>query len=122
MKTLIGSILVRCSYDELPGNLPPSRDRLGFITLTGSGSGCQQQKPASCHCKVLESRGYTAGHSRDRGRLRRCPLHPFSFLLNYGRKGQPEEISGAVLWLCSDAASFMTGKEMAIGGGHGIKP
>jgi len=38
------------------------------------------------------------------------------------RLGRPEEISGAVLWLCSDAASFMTGKEMAIGGGHGIKP
>ncbi|MDO9514677.1 MAG: SDR family oxidoreductase [Syntrophales bacterium] len=38
------------------------------------------------------------------------------------RLGKPEEISGAVLWLCSDAASFMTGKEMAIGGGHGIRP
>lgn len=38
------------------------------------------------------------------------------------RLGKPEEISGAVLWLCSDAATFMTGKEMAIGGGHGIKP
>ncbi len=39
-----------------------------------------------------------------------------------GRLGQPEEIAGAVLWLCSDAATFMTGKEMVIGGGQGIKP
>lgn len=39
-----------------------------------------------------------------------------------GRLGQPEEIAGAVLWLCSDVATFMTGKEMVIGGGQGIKP
>lgn len=39
-----------------------------------------------------------------------------------GRLGQPEEIAGAVLWLCSDAATFMTGKEMVIGGGQGIRP
>lgn len=37
------------------------------------------------------------------------------------RFGKPEEIAGAVLWLCSDAASFMTGKEMVIGGGQGIR-
>jgi len=38
------------------------------------------------------------------------------------RLGKPEEIAGAVLWLCSDAATFMTGKEMVIGGGQGIHP
>jgi len=37
------------------------------------------------------------------------------------RLGQPEDIAGAVLWLCSDAATFMTGKEMVIGGGLGIR-
>ncbi len=36
------------------------------------------------------------------------------------RFGKPEEISGAVLWMCSDEASFMTGKEMVIGGGQAI--
>lgn len=39
-----------------------------------------------------------------------------------GRLGKPEEISGAVLMLCSDAASFMTGKELVVAGGHGIRP
>jgi NAD(P)-dependent dehydrogenase (short-subunit alcohol dehydrogenase family) len=38
-----------------------------------------------------------------------------------GRIGAPEEIAGAVLWLCSDAASFMTGKEIVISGGQGIR-
>lgn len=34
-----------------------------------------------------------------------------------GRLGTPEEIAEAVVWLCSDAASFMTGHTMAIDGG-----
>ncbi len=36
------------------------------------------------------------------------------------RFGKPEEIAGAVLWMCSEEASFMTGKEMVIGGGQAI--
>lgn len=34
-----------------------------------------------------------------------------------GRLGTPEEIAEAVVWLCSDAASFVTGLPMAIDGG-----
>ncbi|MFQ6027444.1 MAG: SDR family oxidoreductase [Dehalococcoidia bacterium] len=34
-----------------------------------------------------------------------------------GRVGQPDEIAEAVLWLCSDAASFVTGHSMVIDGG-----
>lgn len=34
------------------------------------------------------------------------------------RVGQPEEIAGAVLWLCSDEAAYMVGKEIAIDGGY----
>ncbi|RJQ25912.1 SDR family oxidoreductase [Candidatus Parcubacteria bacterium] len=33
------------------------------------------------------------------------------------RYGQPEELVGAVLWLFSDAASFVTGAEIAVDGG-----
>ena len=34
-----------------------------------------------------------------------------------GRSGQPEEIAESVVWLCSDAASFVTGHAMAVDGG-----
>ncbi len=34
-----------------------------------------------------------------------------------GRMGRPEEIAEAVVWLCSDAASFVTGLPMAVDGG-----
>jgi NAD(P)-dependent dehydrogenase (short-subunit alcohol dehydrogenase family) len=38
-------------------------------------------------------------------------LHPI------GRFGRPEEISEAVLWMCSDRASFMTGQSLVLDGG-----
>lgn len=39
-------------------------------------------------------------------------LHPI------GRIGQPEEIAEAVVWLCSEKASFVTGHNMVIDGGY----
>jgi len=35
-----------------------------------------------------------------------------------GRTGKPEEIGEAVAWLCSDAASFVTGHSMSVDGGY----
>jgi NAD(P)-dependent dehydrogenase (short-subunit alcohol dehydrogenase family) len=35
-----------------------------------------------------------------------------------GRVGQPEEVAEAVVWLCSDAASFVTGHTMTVDGGY----
>jgi NAD(P)-dependent dehydrogenase (short-subunit alcohol dehydrogenase family) len=37
-------------------------------------------------------------------------LHPI------GRFGRPEEVSEAVLWMCSDRASFMTGQSLVLDG------
>ena len=35
-----------------------------------------------------------------------------------GRLGRPEEIAEAVVWMCSDAASFVLGHAMAVDGGY----
>jgi NAD(P)-dependent dehydrogenase (short-subunit alcohol dehydrogenase family) len=34
-----------------------------------------------------------------------------------GRITQPEDVAAAVVWLCSDAASFVTGHSLVIDGG-----
>jgi NAD(P)-dependent dehydrogenase (short-subunit alcohol dehydrogenase family) len=34
-----------------------------------------------------------------------------------GRLGTPEEVAESVVWLCSDAASFITGIALPIDGG-----
>jgi NAD(P)-dependent dehydrogenase (short-subunit alcohol dehydrogenase family) len=41
----------------------------------------------------------------------------FTGLEPVGRFGQPEEIANAVVWMCSDEASFVTGHAMAVDGG-----
>lgn len=38
-----------------------------------------------------------------------------------GRIGKPEEIAQAVLWLCSDAASYITGQSLGIDGGMVVR-
>ena len=35
-----------------------------------------------------------------------------------GRMGRPEEIADAVLWLCSSAASYITGQSISVDGGY----
>jgi NAD(P)-dependent dehydrogenase (short-subunit alcohol dehydrogenase family) len=39
-------------------------------------------------------------------------------LIPLGRVGQPEEVAAAVIWLCSDAASFVTGHNLVVDGGY----
>jgi NAD(P)-dependent dehydrogenase (short-subunit alcohol dehydrogenase family) len=35
-----------------------------------------------------------------------------------GRLGTPEEVAAAIVWLCSDAASFTTGHALTVDGGY----
>ena len=37
-----------------------------------------------------------------------------------GRLGEPEDVAGAVRFLCSDAAAFITGEVLLVDGGMGM--
>ncbi|MBM3225076.1 MAG: SDR family oxidoreductase [Candidatus Tectomicrobia bacterium] len=50
-------------------------------------------------------------HNRPHAETRIRALEPM------GRLGTPEEVAEAVVWLCSDAASFITGHTMTVDGG-----
>jgi len=38
-----------------------------------------------------------------------------------GRLAEPEEIANAIVWLCSDAASYTTGHAMVVDGCYSIQ-
>jgi NAD(P)-dependent dehydrogenase (short-subunit alcohol dehydrogenase family) len=42
----------------------------------------------------------------------------FKTMLPMGRIGTPQEVVNAVLWLCSDASSFVTGQSLTVDGGY----
>lgn len=65
--------------------------------------------PAVIETEIWKGRGFpfTPEMHRDLGTLH--PMH---------RVGQPEEVADAVMWLCSDAASFITGHSLPIDGGY----
>lgn len=65
--------------------------------------------PAFIETPMLE-RGGLLSDPEIRAQL--VSLHPLQ------RLGEPEEVAGAILWLCSEEASFVTGHAMLIDGGY----
>jgi NAD(P)-dependent dehydrogenase (short-subunit alcohol dehydrogenase family) len=83
------------------------------LTKTAALEYAQQGIRVNCICPGYIQTPMTAPGMEDPARmglmLAREPI---------GRVGQPEEVAEVVVWLCSDAASFVTGHTMTVDGGY----
>ena len=59
-----------------------------------------------------------ARHAADEGKV--PPVETLGTFVPMGRAGTPEDIAGAVSYLCSDAASYVTGQIINVSGGMRI--
>ncbi len=110
-------VIVNVASDEVRSGALPLRSayiasKQGLIGLTRAAA--LELAPyhirvnAICPGEFTPESAYTGFDDPDRGDLKRIPL---------GRPGLPEEAARLVLYLCSDAASYITGQAINIDGG-----
>jgi len=68
--------------------------------------------PGETETPMLDLELAEGGEARKKELLGMTPL---------GRFAKPEEIAGSVLFLCSNASSYVTAKSIVVGGGRGIR-
>jgi NAD(P)-dependent dehydrogenase (short-subunit alcohol dehydrogenase family) len=82
------------------------------LTKTAALEYAQRGIRVNCVCPGVIQTPMTERVLRDPARQAQITARPM------GRVGTPEEIAEAVVWLCSDAASFVTGHTMTVDGGY----
>jgi len=112
-----GSIVNTASIHGMvgnPSNLAYTTSKWGVIGMTKAAAKGYGQygirvnavSPGLTHTPMVES--FVNDEEHLNKALEKYPL---------GRVGQPKEISEAVVWLCSDSASFITGVNLPVEGG-----
>lgn len=79
------------------------------IEYAGKGIRVNAVCPGFIHTPMIERYGVTEDEETQEAVER---MHPI------GRLGEPKEIAGAMLWLCSEHASFVTGEAVNVDGGY----
>jgi NAD(P)-dependent dehydrogenase (short-subunit alcohol dehydrogenase family) len=99
----------------LTGNAAYVASKHGVVGLTKTAAleYAQQGIRVNCVCPGYIATPMTAQGMQDPERMARMIASE-----PVGRMGQPEEVAETVVWLCSDAASFVTGHTMTIDGGY----
>jgi NAD(P)-dependent dehydrogenase (short-subunit alcohol dehydrogenase family) len=112
-----GAIVNTASVAGLVGGAGPaynaSKHGVVGLTKTAALEYAAQGIRINAVCPGYVRTGMTAGLLADPVRAARAVARE-----PIGRVGTPEEIAAAVVWLCSDAASFVTGLAMAVDGGY----
>lgn len=81
--------------------------RTAAIEYAAQGLRVNAVAPAVIHTDMTERAGFHTPEME----AQMAMLHPL------GRVGEPDEVAGAVVWLCSEAASFITGHTLPVDGG-----
>lgn len=92
------------------GDMPYNVSKFGIIGLTKTAAleNAEKNIRINCVCPgAIQTRDWN-----DRKIKKLGSLHPMN------RIGQPEEVANAVMWLCSDESSFITGHSLVIDGGR----
>jgi NAD(P)-dependent dehydrogenase (short-subunit alcohol dehydrogenase family) len=99
----------------LPGNAAYVASKHGVVGLTKTAAleYARQGIRVNCVCPGYIQTPMTAPGMQDPERMARIIASE-----PVGRMGQPEEVAEAVVWLCLDAASFVTGHTMTVDGGY----
>jgi len=105
----------RNGFNGTPGGASYSASKHGVIGLTQSAAleYAQAGIRINAVCPGAIKTPMTDAVIRDMPEMAEAYPH----MEPMGRMGFPDEIAEAVLWLCSDAASFVTGHAMAVDGG-----
>ena len=92
-------------------------------------------RPATCllRCeypfKVTHRRGFTAEQCADGDSYHSTKkilddnpelANKWTSLIPQGKMGRPEDLMGAVTFLCSDAAGYVTGADLRVDGGYTV--
>ena len=105
-----GRIINLTSTIDYPAGIGYAAGRSGIIGMT-------RQAARELASKNILVNAIAAGNIQEDDMP---PVKPEHTLLN--RAGCPEDIAKAALFLCSDAASFMTGQVLVVDGGGSIAP
>jgi NAD(P)-dependent dehydrogenase (short-subunit alcohol dehydrogenase family) len=99
----------------LPGSCAYVASKHGVVGLTKTAAleYATQGIRVNCVCPgYIETPMTAPGMEDPEQRAQIVARHPVA------RLGQPEEVAEAVVWLCSDAASFVTGHTVTVDGGY----
>jgi NAD(P)-dependent dehydrogenase (short-subunit alcohol dehydrogenase family) len=113
----ISSILGKVSFAGAPAYVAAKHGLIGLtktaaLDYSAQGIRVNAVAPAFIETPMLEKAGLT-GNPETKQSL--VDLHPI------GRLGHPAEVASAIVWLCSEEASFITGHTLLVDGGYTAK-